>query len=332
MKSNFRKYAALGVALVALTSLAGCATTSSSGSASSGSTTKFSLATSDWIGFGPWSIAEKKGYFTKHGLEVDLVNISDSSAELAAVSSGKVDGANFATNVWLEQLQAGTKLNLVMLEDRSNTADAFLGGPGVKSVKDLVGKSVAYEKGSTSDLLFHYAVNAAGLDPASITQVELPADQVGAAMVAGKVQGGVTYEPYISSTKAQDSSIKTIYAAGKDPGLISDGLVVSPKYLKANPKALKAMTLAWDDSVKFLRAHPTQGQQIIADALGSSVKSLKSAFAGVDFYSRSQSASALSGDFVNTTLPDIVKASQQAGLLKNTAPDYAPLISTKFVK
>ncbi len=215
MKSSSRRFATLGVALIALASLAGCASTGSSGSGSSkAATTKFSLATSDWIGFGPWSIADKKGFFAKHGLNVSLVNIADSSAELAAVSSGKVDGANFATNVWLEQLQAGTKLNLVMLEDRSNTADAFLGGPGIKSVKDLVGKSVAYEKGATSDLLFHYAVNAAGIDPSSITQVNLPADQAGGALVAGKVQGAVTYEPYISSTKAQDPSIKTIYAAG----------------------------------------------------------------------------------------------------------------------
>lgn len=326
------RMAAVAAATVLTALLAGCASgTTGSTSNSSSAPVAFKLATSGWIGFGPWFIAQKKGYFAAHGVTVELTNFDDSAAETSAVSTGKVDGANYATNVWLQQLSQGTDLTLVMLEDTSTTGDAILGGPGITSVKDLAGKSVAYPSAGTSELLIDTALAREGVDPTTVKHVELPADQAGAALIAGKVQAAVTYEPYISTALGQDSSITMLYPASNIPGLISDGLVVSPSYLKANPKAVKGMTEAWDDAVTFLKSNPTEGQQIIADGLGSKLSDLQSAIKGVDFYSRSESASGLSGDFVSTTIPLITDAMVAAKTVPS-APNYTSSIDASFVK
>ena len=44
----------------------------------------------------------------------------------------------------------------MLLEDLSTKADAILAGPGVNTIKDLKGKKVAYEEGTTSDILLRY--------------------------------------------------------------------------------------------------------------------------------------------------------------------------------
>ncbi|MDO9352089.1 MAG: aliphatic sulfonate ABC transporter substrate-binding protein [Solirubrobacteraceae bacterium] len=325
-----RIIAAIAVAGLAAGSLAACST-SSSGSGEGSESAPFRLATSTWVGFGPWYIAEKKGYFDDHGVDVEITNFDDYGAELAAVSSGQVDGANYATNAWLQQLSQGVELDLVMMEDRSTTADAVIGGPGIASLDDLVGKTVAYETGTTSELLYLAALDAAGIDPEEITHVELHADQAGSALIAGQVDAAVTYEPYISTALAQDGGATVIYSADEIPGIISDGLVVDPDYIEANPDTVSGMTAAWNDAVEFLADNPDEGRQIIADALGAQSDDLASAFEGVSYYTAADSAEALTSDFVSETIPLIAESMRKAGLIE-TVPDFESFVSTDFVE
>jgi NitT/TauT family transport system substrate-binding protein len=37
--------------------------------------TELKIATQPWIGYGPWYIAQAKGFFEKHGLKVELWNL-----------------------------------------------------------------------------------------------------------------------------------------------------------------------------------------------------------------------------------------------------------------
>ncbi|MEX0158664.1 MULTISPECIES: ABC transporter substrate-binding protein [unclassified Microbacterium] len=324
-----RLVAALAVVGLSTATLAGCSTSSPGETGSAA--TPFRLATSTWVGFGPWYIAEKNGYFDDHDVNVEITNFDDYGAELAAISSGQVDGANLATNAWLQQLSQGVDLELVMMEDRSTTADAVIGGPGITSLDDLVGKTVAYETGTTSELLYLAAIEAAGIDPAEIAHVELHADQAGSALIAGQVNAAVTYEPYISTALAQDSGATVVYSADEIPGIISDGLVVDPDYAAANPGTVSGMTAAWNDAVEFLTDNPDEGRQIIADALGAQADDLDSAFEGVSYYTVADSAKALSGEFVTETIPSIAESMRKAGLIESV-PDFGSFVSTDFVE
>ena len=46
---------------------------------------KINMGTEPWIGYGPWWIAQKQGYFQKHGLNVNIVNFqTDADPRLGA--------------------------------------------------------------------------------------------------------------------------------------------------------------------------------------------------------------------------------------------------------
>lgn len=292
--------------------------------------TPFNMSTQSWIGYAPWYIAQEQGYFADRGLDVTITTIDDVSAYLAAMSSGQVDGANISTSVWLTQLSNGVAWDLVMLEDRAEGADAILGGPGIDSLSDLTGESVAYGTFTTSQLLINAAFAKDGLDISSVEHVDLPPDQAGAALIAGQVAAAVTYEPYISSALAQSDDITVLYPASEIPGLISDGFAVDPAFLEQNPEAVVNLTLAWNDAVEFISANPEEALEIMADHLGTPSSDLLAAFEGVAFYTRAESAAELSGSFVEETLQMTADSMLEAGMI-SSIPEFRDHVTDQFV-
>lgn len=51
---------------------------------------KVRIGTQPWIGYGPWWIAQEKGLFAKHGLQVELVDFVQDTEVNAAFASGEM--------------------------------------------------------------------------------------------------------------------------------------------------------------------------------------------------------------------------------------------------
>jgi NitT/TauT family transport system substrate-binding protein len=284
-----------------------------------------------WLGYGPWHIAAAKGFFKKHGLDdVQFVNFTEDKDMDAAVVGGQLDLASVPTHGALNILQTGTPLKAVLLLDFSLKADA-IASKDVTSVKDFKGKSIAYEEGSTSDVLLNYALAQNGMSIADIKRVPMPAAQAGSALVAGQVPVTVTYEPYLSVAMGQDKGVKLVYTAGEDPGLISDVLIATGPMLEKKPGAIVALIEAWDDGLAYYRANVEDGRAIIAKAVGSSPDELKTAFEGVQFYSLAENKDHLAGDFANKTLKDVEKAALAAKILQQDVPTDS-VVDARFVE
>jgi NitT/TauT family transport system substrate-binding protein len=283
-----------------------------------------------WIGYGPWYIAEQEGYFKQLGLNVKIVNFNTDAEREAAFASGNTDVTNMPTHTALRFEQQSIPGRITLLEDESLTADAVIAQPPINNIKDLKGKKVAYEQGTTSDILIHYALAANGMKPSDIQTVPIAASDAGAAAAAGRVSAAVTYEPYISSVIAQHKGFRRIYVAGVDPGLVSDVLVVSNTLLNGKPGQVLALMKAWGMAIDFYNSHRSQGEAIIAKADGASLASLKSSFTGVKLYSIPQNASLLTGTFAHKTAIDVMHAALASGVLSKTL-DPSSYIEPQYV-
>lgn len=250
-----------------------------------------------WLGYGPLWVAEEKGYFDDHGIDVELVNFNWDQDVNAALVSGNIEVQAAATNTMINLLNSGIDLKGFMLMDAAYEADAIIAGEGVDSVSDLEGKSVAYELGATSDLLLNYALRENDLSIDDIDPVPMGASEAGLAAIAGRVDAAVSYEPYISTALAEDESYKVIYDASAAPGLISDLLLAETSYLEENKDTLAAIVQAWDDAVTFIRENPDEGGQIIADAVGSPMDQFQVAFEGVRLFNLEENIEQFSGPF-----------------------------------
>jgi NitT/TauT family transport system substrate-binding protein len=327
MKKRFAAFVSLFTAIVLLASSAAPAVAAPSGAKD---LIKVRIGTQPWIGYGPWWIAKEKGLFEKYGLEAELTDFVEDKEVNAAFASGNMEAANLATHTAIKLFSVGVDLKLVLLEDVSTTADAILAGEDIKSIADLKGKQVAYEEGTTSDLLLNYALMQNKMTLDDIVAVPMPASDAGTALMTGKVPAAVTYEPYISEALKENTKLKALYQAKERPGLISDVLVISGKFAKEKPEAAKALLKVWGEALDFYNKDNKAGQEIIAKAVGSAPEDLKTAFDGVKFYDLAANQKDLSGDFAST-IKDVADVSKSIGLF-DKVPDLTKLVDASFVK
>jgi NitT/TauT family transport system substrate-binding protein len=289
----------------------------------------FRMGTEPWLGYGPWWVAEDKELFAQNGLDVKVSSFTTDDEINAALVAGQIDGANIATHTAMRLAQAGTPLTIVLVLDQSNTADAALAAAPVASIADLKGKKVAYEEGTTSDILLRYALSQNGMTIDDIVKVPTPAAEAGTAAIAKRVDAAVTYEPYLSAILAQDKAFKLIYTAAEKPGLISDVFVVRNDKLDKIPCQIETLIKTWDDAVAYYNSNGDDAKAIISKAVGATPEDLKTAFDGVDIYDVAQAKALLEGDFPQT-MTDIMKIAVAAGIMPAEI-DPTTLVNTTFI-
>ena len=184
---------------------------------------------------------------------MEIINFNTDADINAALAAGQLQCGNIATHTAMNFIAAGLPIKIVALLDVSKTADAMISDGSVTDIKGLKGKQVAYEEGTTSDILLNYALAQNGMTIADIEKVPMPASDAGAALIAGKVPVAVTYEPYLTLALKQNDKVKMIYSAGENPGLISDVFVVRDEFLAEKPGQVVALLKAWDAALADYR-------------------------------------------------------------------------------
>jgi NitT/TauT family transport system substrate-binding protein len=344
MRERLWRLLSVGAVLVCLSLFAAACGGDDSSSSSSSSTSNggipakpeagtFRMGIEPWLGYGPWRIAEAKGIFKKNGLDVKIINFSTDDQINAAFASGKLEGTNVATHTALRFVAQGLPLKAVLLEDVSLEADAILSGKDVKSIKQLKGQKVAYEEGTTSDILLAYALSQNGMSKDDIKPVPIPASDAGTAFLAGRVPIAVTYEPYLTTALQKDNNAKLLYTAGENPGLIGDVFAVSEDTIKNKPGQVAALIKSWSEAVQFYNDHPKEAQAIITKAVGSKPGELTTAFKGVKLYDLDENKQQLApdGEYVTKTIHDVADAAKSVGLLEGNV-DPNSMIEPKFVE
>lgn len=242
------------------------------------------IGTQPWIGYGPWWIAERQGIFSRYNLAVELVNFTTDQDLNSALAANQIQAGNLATHTALKLISThGVPIKLVLLLDESHEADAII-AKDIRSITELRGKKIAFEEGTTSDILLRYALKAHGLSLADIEPVPMPAADAGAAAVAGAVDAAVTYEPYITTALRGQEGFKIVYSGADAPGLISDFLVVRQDFSQKYPEAVRSLMKIWEESLAYWQANQEQGNEIIAKAVGLQPEELDPILKGLKFY------------------------------------------------
>lgn len=88
-----------------------------------------------WPGYNVVFIAQEKGFFTKHGVEVTLVPRTDYSYSLQDYREGRVDGAFMVLSDAIICDAENIPTNLIYATDYSTTGDLIVGQPDLNSLQ-----------------------------------------------------------------------------------------------------------------------------------------------------------------------------------------------------
>jgi NitT/TauT family transport system substrate-binding protein len=293
--------------------------------------TKVAIGISGWTGFAPLTLAKEAGLFKKHGLDVSIKKIPQKDRHLA-IASGDIQCAATTVETWIVWNANGVATTQIFQLDKSFGADGMVVKPGINSIKDLKGKTVAASAPGTAPyftLAWMLAKN--GLSVKDVNIVNLEPQAAANAMIAGtaNLDAAMTYEPYLGAVRAKPEAGKII-ATTLDYPMIMDTFGCTPKFLADNPKAAKALADGYFDAVAMIKADPKKSFEI----MGADVKQSAEAFEKSQAYLRWQDRDANKKFFAGEHAQFSKEAADlllQAGIIKQL-PDMAKLADTRFIQ
>lgn len=225
--------------------------------------TPFRIAYTKWWGDYTVIIADKKGFFTKHGVEVKPVYYDVFSKALPDLASGQLDGGTFTIGDTLN-INSHTNLTAVGMSDDGG-ANVIVGQPGITNISDLRGKSIGVIIGSAHELIIENMLASAGLNTNDVNYVDVDPENVLKEIKKNNIQAGLTWEPY--STAAISAGYPMLYTSDQFAGLFGDVIVFRRDVVLERPEDIRNYLKAWYEAVDFRRKNPAESNQLIAFAL-----------------------------------------------------------------
>ncbi|MFL5807755.1 MAG: ABC transporter substrate-binding protein [Roseiflexaceae bacterium] len=260
------------------------APTSAAAPAAAGGTLKVGYST--WVGYGPLFIAQDKQFYTQNGVTVELSKIEDPKLRFAALAAGQLDGLVSTLDALSLYYKPDLQIQAVLALDTSSGGDGIVAKKDIKTVADLKGRTVAYNPGSVSDFYLNYVLQQAGLTINDIQAINMKQDDAGAALVAGKVDAAVTWEPWLSKAKeAPDGQVLT--DSSKTPGLIVDVLIFRKDVIQSRKADVQAMIKSWMQATDYYKTNKDDAVAIMAKSVGGWLEDPKvfaETLTGVQYY------------------------------------------------
>ena len=293
--------------------------------------TKVAIGISGWTGFAPLTVAKEAGLFKKHGLDVSIKKIPQKDRHLA-IASGDIQCAATTVETWIVWNANGVATTQIFQLDKSYGADGMVVKPGINSIKDLKGKTVAASAPGTAPyftLAWFLAKN--GLTIKDVNVVNLEPQAAANAMIAGtaNLDAAMTYEPYLGAVRAKPEAGKII-ATTLDYPMVMDTFGCTPKFLADNPKAAKALADGYFDALAMIKADPKKSFEI----MGADVKQTAEQFEKSQAYLRWQDRDANQKFFAGEHAQFSKEAAElllEAGIIK-AVPDLSKLADTRFIQ
>lgn len=222
-----------------------------------------------WWGDYTIIIAHEKGLFEKYGVKVEPVYYDTFSLALPDLASGQIDGGLVAIGDAIN-VARHTDLRVVAVYD-NGSFNTVVSVPEISQIKDLAGKRVGVQVGTSYELLISEMLASAGLKMSDVTLVNIDPETVPASL-GTTIDAGFVYEPY--TTEAINKGNHLLLKSTEFVGLYPDVIVFRGAIVKERGQDIEAFLKAWFEAVEFRQQNPEETRQIIADYFSTSVEEI----------------------------------------------------------
>ena len=187
----------------------------------------------------PWRYAQAAGEVEKAtGYKVTYRKLGSGAEVIRALASGSIQLGEAGSSPVAAGLSQGVNLSLFWILDNINDAEALVArdGSGVKTIADLKGKKLGVPFVSTSHFHTLVALQAAGVDPATVKILNLRPPEIAAAWDRGDIDATYVWDPVLAKVKHNGTVLTTSGQVAAQTGKSTfDGFVVDRKFAQNNP-------------------------------------------------------------------------------------------------
>jgi NitT/TauT family transport system substrate-binding protein len=289
------------------------------------------IGISVWAGVEPAELAARKGFYKQRGVDVEMVRFSAYTDSIAAFREGKVDIDMQTLDDAIRLSAAGRDMRVVVFTDYSYGGDGIVARQGINSIAELKGKTVGVEVGTVGHFSLLKALEKAGLDEKDITIVSIPAWEIKEGFLAGKIDAGVTWEPYLTAT-ATEGKGKVIITSRDYPETIVTTMAVNKDLIDKRREDVQKIVTAYFDALAFVDQHPDEAYSIMAEAEGVTKDEFKSHVQGIRYIDLEHNKKAFGGAAEGKLYAggrDLADFLHKRGVIK-AKPDIGKLLDGSF--
>lgn len=203
--------------------------------------------------------ARDMGFFEKAGLDVEIMPFSNGAGSTTAIAAGAIDVGISTVTMMANAAIHGLPLTYfaggALFDGKPTTALMVAKNSPITSAKDFVGKTVAVvglKDGTHLPLVVWLTKN--GVDPASVSVIEMPFSAMVPAIARGTVAGAVNSEPFITAG-ADDARILTLVHKTIGNLFMTGGWFATTTWLKANAPTARKFAAAIYESARWANAN-----------------------------------------------------------------------------
>jgi ABC-type nitrate/sulfonate/bicarbonate transport system substrate-binding protein len=212
-------------------------------------------------------VAQGKGFFEKHGLEITVSNFTSGKQCLNAVLGGAAEIATTAEAPTTAAAMSKQPIAFLARMEYSDLKTLTRNAAGIKTAADLKGKKLAFTAGTGSEVYTMALLKKAGLTKADVTLTNLRPQDMIPALSAGDIDAYNTWEPHVANgKKALGDAVSQIDTAGVYSETFN--IVVMQDYLKENPALIKAFLSAMLDAEAWMKANEADAITTISTVVG----------------------------------------------------------------
>lgn len=222
----------------------------------------------DFNGTSMVAVANKLNLWAKHGVAPDLKLFTNGPLQIQALGTKDLDfGYIGAGALWLPMSGRAAIVGINSL----SSSDRVIAQPGIASIKDLKGKTVAAPEGTTGDLLLRLALQKNGMALSDIKRVTMDPSTIVTAFASGQVDAAGIWYPLVGTIKQRVPKLGELFA-NKDllPNYSFPSSYVTRTDLPAsNPALIDAMMRVIKDANDHRLKNLQQSVEWTAELLGA---------------------------------------------------------------
>ncbi|GAA4977656.1 ABC transporter substrate-binding protein [Kineococcus glutinatus] len=257
--------------------------------------------------------------FAAEGVEFEVVTLDTTPALSDALVSGAVDFAVTGVTPTISSVAQDRDLKIVA--SAADGGSGFIGGEGIDTVQDLVGKKVGYVQGSAQEVALRLVLAENGVDPADVELVVVPVPEMAGAFTSGSIDAFFGVEIGVSiAEKAGGHEISDPYAT--PIGRVNIGLATTGALIEEDPELVQAVVDTHAETVEYMSANVDEWLPEMVTQFGGDQEILASALE--NFWLRADLSAEYQGQLE-------ALAQEMAGLgLVDEAPTAADVVDASF--
>ncbi|QYN37382.1 aliphatic sulfonate ABC transporter substrate-binding protein [Pseudonocardia sp. DSM 110487] len=218
----------------------------------------------DFNGTSLLAIAEDQGLWEKHGVNVTTTSFTNGPLQIQALGTGDLDFGYIGPGaIWLP---ASGQAKIVAVNTLGR-ADRVVAQPGIGSIADLRGRTVAVPEGTSGDMILTLALQKAGMAKADVQLVAMEPAAIITALSSKQVDAAGIWYPALATVKQRVPDLVEL-ATNQDfeeTVAFPTAFVAGNDVVAGEPEKVERVLKVLREAIASRAANPAQAVQLTAD-------------------------------------------------------------------